>query len=234
MLSSQARCEIRPPAFEVGSFASLLDPQEWTALELMSRVVMFPRGSVLMHECERGERVMVLLEGRVKVARAGGDGQERLLSIAGPGDILGELSPIDDGPPLASVITLEPVRTLMIDARAFGRYVNTTPPVALALLKVLSQRFRDAVLKRTEHTGSDTLGRVAARLVELADRYGEPCPQGLLIALPLSQEELAGWVGACHAGLAKALQVLRALGWIETQRRRIVVRDLHALRRRAA
>jgi DNA-binding GntR family transcriptional regulator len=53
------------------------------------------------------------------------------------------------------------------------------------------------------------------------------------IELALSQEELAAWTGASHAGLAKALQTLRELGWIETHRRRIVVRNLEAIRGRA-
>jgi CRP-like cAMP-binding protein len=99
---------------------------------------------------------------------------------------------------------------------------------------MLSWQLRDTVLTRAEFSSSDTIGRLAARLVELSERYGTTSERGIVIGLPLSQGELAGWVGASHAGLAKALQVLRALGWIETERRRITVRDLDALRGRSA
>jgi CRP-like cAMP-binding protein len=102
------------------------------------------------------------------------------------------------------------------------------------LLEVVGQRLRDAVLMRAEFPASDTIGRLAARLVELAERYGEPSERGIVVGLSLSQEELGAWVGASHAGIAKALQVLRTLGWIETERRRITVRDLRALRARSA
>jgi CRP-like cAMP-binding protein len=71
-------------------------------------------------------------------------------------------------------------------------------------------------------------------LVDLADRYGETTDDGVVIGLPLSQDELGAWIGASRAGLAGALKTLRELGWIETQRRRIVVRDAEALRRRGA
>jgi CRP-like cAMP-binding protein len=82
-----------------------------------------------------------------------------------------------------------------------------------------------------EFTGSNTLGRVAMRLLELCDRYGEQADGEIRIALPISQEELAGWTGASREAVTKALRTLRDLGWIETGRRSISVRDSEALRR---
>jgi CRP/FNR family cyclic AMP-dependent transcriptional regulator len=87
---------------------------------------------------------------------------------------------------------------------------------------------------RFKRGSSDTIGRLAARLLELADRYGEATDNGVVIALPLSQEELGAWIGASCAGLAGALKTLRELGWTETPRRRILVRNPEALRSRAA
>lgn len=187
-----------------------------------------------MFEGEPGEQVMVLLEGRVKVTRASLGGRELLLSIRGPGEILGELSCIDGQPRVASVRALEPAQVLTIEGRQFRRFVAEAPQAARVLMTVLSRRVREAVIERAEFPASDTIGRIAARLVELSDRYGQPSAQGVAIGLPLSQEELGTWVGSSHAGLARGLQVLRQLGWIATERRRIVVRDLPALRRRSA
>jgi CRP-like cAMP-binding protein len=229
-----AAVERDDPCFEPGSFAALLEPRQWSALEGLGRIQAFPTGSVLMYEDEPGERVMVLLEGRAKLTRACIEGQQMVVSIRGPGEIVGELPCIDALPRLVSVRALEPVQALVIDSRQFRRYLEVTPGAALALLEIMSRRLRDAVLKRTEFPASDTIGRLASRLVELADRYGEESDHGVVIGLPLSQEELGGWVGASHAGVAKALQVLRDLGWIATERRRIIVRDLDALRARAA
>jgi CRP-like cAMP-binding protein len=78
------------------------------------------------------------------------------------------------------------------------------------------------------------MGRLAARIVELAERYGEPSDDGVTIASPLSREDLAAWTGSSRAGVAHALQTLRELGWVQIQRRQLIVRDLQALRARAA
>jgi CRP-like cAMP-binding protein len=79
----------------------------------------------------------------------------------------------------------------------------------------------------------DTTSRVAQRLVELADRYGEPEKNSVRVGVPLTQEELAGWVGASREAVSKALRSLRARGWIETGRRTVIIHDLAALRRRS-
>jgi CRP-like cAMP-binding protein len=119
-------------------------------------------------------------------------------------------------------------------ATVFRRHLETTPRIAVALLVVVTRRFREATLVRSQFGGSDTIARLAARLVELADRYGTQTNDGILITLPLSQEELGAWAGASRAGLANALRTLRELGWITTHRRRIMVLDLRSLRERAA
>ena len=79
----------------------------------------------------------------------------------------------------------------------------------------------------------DIAARVAGRLVELADRFGEAVPDGVRISVPLSQDELAGWVGASREAVAKALRVLRDRGLVTTGRRTMTVLDLDGLRGRA-
>jgi CRP-like cAMP-binding protein len=215
-------------------FLGLLDPAERLALLTLGTRRQMPRGAVLMYENEPDERVMILEAGRVKVTRINEGGHETLLSIRDPGDIIGELGFIDGHPRVASVTALEVVRVVVIASRVFRAHLENTPRVAVALLELVTRRFRETTVKRSQFAASDTIGRLAARLVELTERYGVSSGQGIEIGLALSQDELAAWTGASRAGVAKALQTLRALGWIETQRRRIVIHDLDALRGRAA
>ncbi|HEV2982616.1 MAG TPA: helix-turn-helix domain-containing protein, partial [Solirubrobacteraceae bacterium] len=113
-------------------------------------------------------------------------------------------------------------------------HLETTPRVAVALLEVVAQRFRHSTANRARFAVADTLGRLAARIVELADRYGAPCAQGVRVDSPLSQEDLAAWTGASRAGVAEALRTMRELGWLATERKRITILNLAALRVRAA
>jgi CRP/FNR family transcriptional regulator, cyclic AMP receptor protein len=215
------------------SFLAALSPEAADALRSRGVVRSYERGTALFHERQTSDRVFVVLSGRVKLSSVSEDGKEIVLAIRGPGDLLGELSAIDDEPRSASALALEPVEALVVPTSDFKSFLGQNPPVALWVMRMMSRRLRDADRKRGEFAAQDSMGRVAARIVELAERFGAPAETGVRIDLPISQEELAGWTGCSREAVSKALQAMRGLGWIETQRRSITALDLEALRRRA-
>jgi CRP/FNR family cyclic AMP-dependent transcriptional regulator len=105
----------------------------------------------------------------------------------------------------------------------------------VVLLEIVARRFRAATEQRSQLGTLDTMGRLAARILELAERYGEPAVDGgTVVALPISREDLATWTGASRAGLADALRRLRELGWVKTEGRTLIVWDANALHERAS
>jgi CRP/FNR family transcriptional regulator, cyclic AMP receptor protein len=218
-----------------GTFLARLTPEEREAVEALGHPTSFPRGSVMMFEGEPEERLILILDGRVKITRAGPDGREVILGIRDAGDLLGELAFIDRRPRSATVVALEPITASMMPGSRFREHLEGTPRVALVLLEVVAGRFREATVNRLQFAALDTMGRLSARIVELAERYGEHVDGdgSIEVQLPLSQEELASWTGASRTGVAQALQSLRELNWLETQRGQMTVRDLQALRARA-
>lgn len=215
------------------SLLALLEDDDRRELEARAGRRRYKAGSTLLHEGAPGSEVLVLLSGRVKVTVTTPDGREIVLQFCGPGELIGDLAVIDPGARSGTVEALEPVEALGISAPDFQAMIDTRPGFALALLRGLVRRFRNADRMRVEFAGAQTLGRVAARLVELVDRHGEPVEGGIAITLPLTQEELAGWTGSSREAIAKALHTLRALGCIRTERRRIIVLDEEGLRRQA-
>jgi CRP-like cAMP-binding protein len=174
---------------------------------------------------------MVILSGRVKITFLEIDGQEVVLDFRGPGELLGELAVIDGKPRSSRVEAIEPVEVLAIPAAAFNDLVAERPGIANVLLRDLVGRFRNADRKRIEFGAAQTIGRVAARLVEMVERFGTATKAGHVVDLPITQEELAGWTGASREAVAKALRSLREQGLITTERRRITVLDLEELGR---
>ncbi|HWX96958.1 MAG TPA: Crp/Fnr family transcriptional regulator [Solirubrobacteraceae bacterium] len=217
-----------------GTFLASLNDGECESLYGLGVVRSYPPGAVLMFQGEVDDRTMILMAGRVKVARVEHDGRELMLDIRDPGDLLGELAFIDGGPRVATVTALEPVKALVTPAKALRGHLETTPRVAVVLLEIVAHRLRESSIRRSQFAVADTMGRLAARILDLADRYGEPSEDGIRLTTPLSQEDLAAWTGASRAGVAEALRVMRELGWVQTERRNIVVRDADALRDRAA
>lgn len=219
---------------EPGTFLALLSDGDRDALLELGGSRTFARGERLMRQGEPGDRVLFLLEGHVKASCTDSRAREMVLSFRGPGDILGELTFSHTEPRSSSVIAIEPVTAQAAAASEFRHYLERTPTAALTLIDVISRRFRDANAARLEFGDLDSVGRVAARLIELCERYGDRTEAGIRIRLPVTQEDLGSWTACSRAGLASALRLMRELGWIETGRRRITVLDLGALAQRCA
>ena len=214
-------------------FLDALSQEQVDALRAIGRVRRYASGERLFLEREPGDAVLVLQSGRVKLSSITDGGREALLGIREPGELIGEMSAIDEAPRSATATAMEPVEVLALSSKAFTAYLERTPGVALVLVRMLNRRLRDADRKRAEFLAQDTVGRVCSRLVELADRFGQSGDDGTHIDLAITQEDLAGWTGSSREAVIRALRTLRELGWIETRRRGVTLIDVEMLRQRA-
>src|SRR5689334_14717734 len=99
---------------EGGTFLEALETDHRQALQARGTVRRFPRGNALAHSGQIGDRVLILLDGHVKLTRVTDDGRDVLLAIRGPGDLVGEQSAIDGLPRSASVVALDAVEALAL------------------------------------------------------------------------------------------------------------------------
>jgi CRP/FNR family transcriptional regulator, cyclic AMP receptor protein len=215
------------------SFLERLNASDRDAMTALGRRRALKRATTLFTEGDTSDRVVIVVSGRVKISYFTEDGREVVLAVRGPGELLGEFSAIDGEPRSATATALDDAEVLVVTSDDFRTFVRERSEAAFALLELVVARLRDADRKRIEFAAYDTVGRVARRLVEMAQRFGEPDEKGTRIDLPLSQDELAGWTGASREAVSKALQHLRKRGWIETGRRNIVVLDIEGLSNRA-
>jgi CRP/FNR family transcriptional regulator, cyclic AMP receptor protein len=215
------------------TFLEALTPEEVADLRASGRERHYDANVALFHEGDDGGSVIVLLAGRAKLTVPSSSGREVIVAVRGPGDLLGELAALVEAPRSATVATIEPVDALIMAGSAFASFLERNSRVALVILRMVAERLLYADLQQAQFATHDVVGRVAHRLVELTERFGVDAEEGIVLDVPLSQEELAGWTGASIEATAKALRQLRSLGWIATGRRSIEVNDLAALRGRA-
>ncbi len=217
-----------------GPFLGALSDEDARDLRAIGRARAYDTGDAIFHQGDDAGGVHVLLSGRVKITVMNAAGKEAILALRGPGDIVGELGAITNGTRSSAVRALEPVETLAVGAREFRAFLDTHARASMNLVLVLIERLQASDEGRLEFAAHDVVGRVACRLIELCERFGEPAAAEGTIEVTFSQDELASWTASSREATAKAMRLLRELGWIETHRRRIVVRDLEALRRYAA
>lgn len=190
---------------------------------------------MLVRNGDRADSAIVLRAGLVKVHRSAAAGHDVVLNIAGPGDLLGEVTAVREAVRGANVTALEPVEGVVISVSALRVLLADHPRAALAVLDLVLERLRVADARRLEFANSESLGRVASRLIELTERFGSGAEGGPIdVPLPINQEELAAWSAASRESTARALRTLREIGLIETSRMRLRVLDLERLRSHGA
>jgi CRP/FNR family cyclic AMP-dependent transcriptional regulator len=207
----------------LGGFASGLSEAERHALFGAGRPRTYPRNARVFCEGDHSDFVVVIVEGRAKVLVTTRDGGESVLGVRGRGSLVGELAAFDGGPRVATVVALEPLTVRLLTAEEFRAFVARQPGAGVELIRMLIGRLREADRRRAEFGTYDTLPRVARLLGELVtdDRPLE---------VRLSQDEIAGLVGASRESVARALGTLRRRGLVSTGRRTITVVDLDELR----
>jgi CRP/FNR family cyclic AMP-dependent transcriptional regulator len=210
-----------------------LDEESARALRRQMADVKLPRGGHLFLEGDPGDRLYVVLDGKIKLTRAAADGRENLLTVLGPGEMFGELSLFDPRPrtSTASAVTDATVAALAHDA--LRPWLLERPDVSMHMLQALAKRVRREFDVTADLVFTDVPGRVAKNLLDLAERFGEQDQDGLHVHHDLTQEELAQLVGASRETVNKALADFAARGWLQISARSVLILDIERLRRRA-
>ena len=216
---------------EATDFFQCLPPEEKTALLFEGERRCYLRGSALLSEGRRGGDVFVVTRGRAAVECVSPSGRRVIVAVIGEGAVVGDVAAIDGGKVSATVRALEAVEAVTVSGARFRRLLRDYPAVADMVLRRLCARLRDADSRLVELGTGDAVGRVCARLAELAAAHGQITGEGIRITLPLSQDELAGYTGLSREMVSRVLRALRVRGWVSTGRRAIVVHDLEAVRR---
>jgi len=191
----------------------------------------FAAGAYLAREGEPANSMFVIERGLVRVTRTSRQGRELVLRILGSGDTLGELGVLEaGGVRTASAIAVEPTSCVMLSKDDLHAAVRSTPELGLRLLASLVAYVQRKDEELADIAFLDTPGRIARKLLELADRHGEAVPGGVRIAIRVPQAELAAMVGASRENVNRALGQLVTLRAVTMDGGHITVIDLDRLK----
>jgi CRP-like cAMP-binding protein len=210
-----------------------VEPTAVSALTKQLQPVDFPRGHTIFAEGEPGDRLYIILDGKVKLGRHSPDGRENLLAIMGPADMFGELSVFDPGPRTSTAVAVTEVRLATMDRVGMRSWVTQRPEIAEQLLRVIARRLRRTNNSLADLIFTDVPGRVAKALLQLARQFGTQENGQLRVTHDLTQEELAQLVGASRETVNKALADFGQRGWLRLEGKSVVILDADRLARRA-
>ncbi len=186
------------------------------------------RGDVLFEAGDEPDSLFVVLAGRIAIAIGNRpfDHRESVIALMDEGDLFGEMGMLDTRPRSAGARALEPSTVLEIPYNAVRDQLDNSTHLLWNVIRMLSQRLRAMDQALADSVFLDVTGRTAKRLLDLSGGSDE-------FTLPVTQEELAGMVGASRERVNKAIASFIKLKWLEQHDRTYHILDRTKLEQRA-
>jgi len=205
---------------------SSLDVEALRRLLADAKPLRCARNDVIVSEGDDANELYVIRSGRVAIVKRSPEGRESVLALMEAGDLFGEMPLFDDEPRSAGARALESSVLLLVPYPPIKSVLEERPQLLWDVVALLSRRLRAESAALADTVFLDVAGRTAKRLLELAGDADE-------FLLPITQEELAGLVGASRERVNKAISAFVRLGWIEQVDRRYRIIDRAQLARRS-
>ena len=184
--------------------------------EVVSRVVVkrrFRRGELIVEQGQKSDALYILLTGRVRVMTSDKRGREVILATLQMGDYIGEMSLIDNQAHSATVRAEIQTDVLSLGRAEFLRCLQDNSGMAIAVMKRLVQRLRQADRKIESLALMDVYGRVARTLMEQAN---EEDNGALVVREKISRQDIAKMVGASREMVSRVMKDLEERGFVQT------------------
>jgi CRP-like cAMP-binding protein len=186
------------------------------------------RGDVLFEVGDDPDSIYVVLSGRIAIAIGNRpfDHRESVIALMDEGDLFGDMGMLDKSPRSAGARALEASSVLEIPYAAVIEQLDKSSALLWNVIRMLSRRLRAMDQALADSVFLDVTGRTAKRLLELSAGKDE-------FTLPVTQEELAGMVGASRERVNKAIASFIKLHWLEQSDRTYHIIDRTKLEQRA-
>ena len=218
--------------FKQVSFFTDLPDEQIQVLSSATKRRAFRSGEVIFHRDDPGQVLYMIKEGKVKICVNSPDGQEVSLAVLGKGEYFGEFALLDGLPRSTDAVALERVECYTLQRSDFHNAILNNPKIAILVLEALTKRLRITDQMVEDLIFLDVYGRVAKKLLELAEAHGVKTEEGVRIEVRLTQQELASMVGASRESVNKVLGYFTDKNFISTDKHRITIHNMNDLKRR--
>ncbi|MGA2965515.1 MAG: Crp/Fnr family transcriptional regulator [Terriglobales bacterium] len=208
---------------------SELTPSELAFLAERSVPRRFSPGETVFTAGEPCAGLYVVESGHIRIFKSAASGREQVLTIDGPGSSVAELPVFDGGNYPASAAAVGDLTLLFVSKQDFHALCLAHPQVALKVLRVVGARLRHLVEIIEELSFTTVRHRLAAFLLRLARTEGKRSADGVEIALPVSNQELASQIGTVRELISRNLSRFQSEGLIRIDRRSVTIYDLNML-----
>jgi CRP-like cAMP-binding protein len=203
-------------------FQNLAEPDLHALLQSASER-RIPTGSFFYNQGDEASEIFLLTNGKVKLVRTDPDGRSVIFGLMVQTELIGQADVLAKRPRLWSAQALEDSRALVWDVETMLQAMMRHPTIGLNLAQLMSQRIEEILTRVEDLSLLRVEQRFARLLLRLARTLGRPTPQGTVLEVPLSGQDLAEMAGTTQYTVSRLLADWRRLDIVDAQRDRILI-----------
>lgn len=199
--------------------------------EIPGKVVMLHDGEYLFHEGDTARYFYIVRSGQIFITKYAMSGRVLSLRLASRGSLIGELPLYEKDPVyIFNAVAQSAAEVYAIEFPVLQSYLEKKPALAINLLKIMGARMRKQHSKFRDLLLYGKKGALYSTLIRLANSYGKETDGGILISVPLTNQELANYSATARESLNRMLSELRKNGIIEYRGHLIFIKDIDYLK----
>ncbi len=201
--------------FQNAAIFAELPESALSELTMLARPVRLDAKQVLFVEGDPAAGCYAVVTGSLRVSRFSNEGHETVLTILGPGEVVGEMGLFGDAPRSATVTAMAPTDLRLLPKTEFLQFADQNPQLYRHFLRVMSARLRATNDSLTGYATLSLSGRLARVLVRLAESFGQPLDDGrILIRQRFTQTDLSSMAGSARENVSRQLAEWRREGML--------------------
>ncbi len=199
--------------------------------EVPGRIITLKSDEFLFREGEFAKYFYLVRSGQIFITKYTSNGRVLSLRLATRGSIIGELPIYEENPIyIFNAVAQSESEVYAIEFPILHSYLEKKPLLAVSLLKIFGihmrkqhSKFRDLILYGKK-------GALYSTLIRLSNSYGKEVDGGILINVPLTNQELANYSATARESLNRMLSELRRAEIIENRGNLIFIKNIDYLR----
>jgi CRP-like cAMP-binding protein len=215
--------------FTTQSTLNVLTGEDYAELVAHQSVQKYHKGDVIFREGSVPSGIFLIRSGKVKKYKVDNLSKEQIIYVAGPGELIGYHAVLSEERYPDSAAAIEDSLISFIPQDDFIRVLHRSPAFNAQLLKTLSHEFTVLVNSISVIAQRTAPERLAIALIVLREKYKEEGSEGKDIILNVSRTDLAGMAGIAQENVIRLLKEFKAEGIVETDGRKIWIRDIKRL-----
>ena len=197
---------------------SELDDELLEPIVDQSKTLDLQRGDVLFQSGDDSSDLYIVTRGRIAIGNRSFDGRESLVALMESGDLFGEMPLFSNDGRSAEARALEESAVVVIPYQPVKDLYDENPSLLWRVVEMLVSRLKSTDIALADTMFLDVTGRTAKRLLEMAGESDE-------FQLPITQEELAGMIGASRERVNKSISSFIKLGWLSQSGEKYIILD---------